>query len=150
MARTFDEHRTVYSDGFGAEFEAIKLSWDRVHEILGRDHEGNGEDDARLIQALREMGAPEWIDEAEGWADEYGWGLIGPRLSVDVTNPWSGASVTITRTDVTSERLEALAALMPDDIREELHREYMADRWGFWAAYVDRVGPEEAGRLWFS
>lgn len=78
MTRTFDEFRTVYSDGFGAEFEAIQLSWDRVKEILGRDHDGNGEDDARLIQALREMGAPEWIDEAEGWVDEYGWGLIGP------------------------------------------------------------------------
>lgn len=150
MTRTFDEFRAVYSDGFGTEFEAIYLPWDFVIDILGSDHEGSGEEYERLIQTLREMGAPEWIDEAEGWIDEYGWGLIGPRLSVDVTNPWSGVSVTLTRKDVTAERLEALAALMPGDIREELHRESMNDPWIFWVSYVDYVGPEEAGKLWFS
>lgn len=74
---------TTYSDGQGQEYHAIKLSWDRVHESLGRDHDGSAEDDARLIQALRAMGAPEWIDEAEGWVDEHGWGLIGPRIEED-------------------------------------------------------------------
>lgn len=80
MTRTIDEYQTVYTDGFGAEFEAIQLPWDVVTGILGHDHDGSAEDDARLIQALREMGAPEWIDDADGWADEHGWGLIGPQL----------------------------------------------------------------------
>lgn len=75
--------RTIYGDGWGREYHAIKLSWDQVRAILGCDHDGSAEDDARLIQALREMGAPEWIDEAEGWNDEYGWGLIGPRIEED-------------------------------------------------------------------
>ena len=73
-------------------------------EILGRDHNGSAEDDRRLVEALREMGAPAWIDDADGWADEHGWGLIGPRLSVDVTNPWTGVRVSVTQDDITSER----------------------------------------------
>lgn len=69
---------------------------------------------------------------------------------VYVVNPWTGAWVAIDPEEVTSERLEALAVLMPDDIREELHRECMDDAFAFWAAYVDRVGPAEAGKIWFS
>lgn len=71
---------TTYSDGRGNTYQAVQLSWDRVHEILGRDHDGSAEDDARLIETLRKMGAPEWIDGAEGWIDEYGWGIIGPDI----------------------------------------------------------------------
>lgn len=67
-----------------------------------------------------------------------------------VANPWTGAWVAIDPADVTPERLEAMAPLMEDDIREELHREFMDDPRGFWAAYVDRVGPDEAGKIWFS
>ena len=78
MAR-IDEYRVIYSDHQGTPHEAIQLPWDVVRGILGRDHDSSGEDDARLIKALREMGAPEWIDDAEGWNDEYGWGLIGPE-----------------------------------------------------------------------
>jgi len=69
---------------------------------------------------------------------------------VYVMNPWTGVHHAITRKDVTPERLSAMAVLMPDDIREELHREFMYDSFTFWAAYVDRVGPEEAGKIWFS
>lgn len=69
---------------------------------------------------------------------------------VYVVNPWTSVRHAITREDVTPEKLAAMAVLMEDDIREELHREYMDDPWGFWAAYVDRVGPAEAGHLWFS
>ena len=70
---------TTYTDKQGQEHHAVQLTWEQVHEILGRDHDGSGEDDARLIEALREMGAPEWIDDAEGWVDDHGWGLIGPE-----------------------------------------------------------------------
>lgn len=70
--------------------------------------------------------------------------------AVYVMNPWTGALVSIVPDELTPEKLEAMAVLMPDDIREELHREYMDDPFAFWAAYVGRVGAEEAGRLWFS
>jgi len=76
-----DEYRVIYSDHQGTPHEAIQLPWDVVRGILGRDHDSSGEDDARLIKALREMGAPEWIDDAEGWVDERGWGLIGPQFA---------------------------------------------------------------------
>lgn len=83
------EFLTTYSDHQGTPHEAIQLPWDVVRGILGRDHDGSGEDDARLIEALREMGAPDWIDDAEGWIDEYGWGLIGPENARQV-QPWEG------------------------------------------------------------
>lgn len=151
MARIdLDEMRTTYQSDGGTEHEAIQLPWHVVRSILGRNHDGSAEDDARLIEALREIGAPEWIEDAEGWTDEHGWGLIGPRASVDVTNPWTGVRVSVTRDDVTPERLEALAVLMPDEVREELHREHLDDPFAFWAAYVDRVGSDEAGKIWFS
>jgi len=67
-----------------------------------------------------------------------------------VMNPWTGALAAIGPADVTPEKLEAMAALMDDDLREDLHREFLDDPFAFWAAYVGRVGAEEAGRLWFS
>jgi len=149
MARISDV-LTTYTDGQGQEHHAVQLTWEQVRGILGRDHDGSAEDDRRLVEALREIGAPAWIDGADGWADEHGWGLIGPRLSVDVTNPWTGVRVSVTQDDITSERLEALVALMPDDIREKLHSEHPEDPFAFWVAYVNRVGPEEAGKIWFS
>lgn len=42
---------------------------------------------------------------------------------VSVTNPWTGAWVHIERDEVTAEKMDAMAQLMEDDIREELHRE---------------------------
>jgi len=145
-----DDIMTTYILIDGTEHEAIQLTWRQVTEILGHEHDGSAEDDRRLIEALREMGAPEWIEDADGWINEHGWGLIGPRAFVDVVNPWTGVIVNVTREDVTPERLEALAVLMPDEVREELHREHPEDPWSFFAAYVDRVGPAEAGKVWFS
>jgi len=69
---------------------------------------------------------------------------------VYVMNPWTGALVVIDSADVTPEKLEAMAPLMDDDLREDLHREFLDDPFAFWAAYVRRVGPEEAGKIWFS
>ena len=80
MVIPVDEYRTVYTDGFGAQLEAIQLPWSVVRSILGREHRGTVEDDAVLIERLLESGAPEWVRTAEGWADEHGWGLIGPEV----------------------------------------------------------------------
>lgn len=69
---------------------------------------------------------------------------------VYVVNPWTGARVSIVPDELTPDKLAAMATLMEDDIREELHREFMDDPWAFWTAYVNRVGPAEAGKIWFS
>ena len=70
---------TAYSDG-KAEYEAVQVPWDDVTALLGHSHEGSAEDDEVLICVLMERGAPEWVRNAVGWTDEYGWGLIGPKI----------------------------------------------------------------------
>lgn len=71
----------TYHDGYGGEYEAIQLPWDVVEEVLGHEHEGTPEDDQKLVAILMEAGAPEWVKEAPGWIDEYGWGIIGPQIA---------------------------------------------------------------------
>ena len=82
MARIdLDEVRTAYSNGV-TEHEAIQIPWDTVRAILGHDHTGDPDEDRRLVDALLAAGAPEWVRDAQGWIDEYGWGLIGPASSL--------------------------------------------------------------------
>lgn len=95
----------------------------------------------RIAERVEEVCGEVW----ESWE----W-VVYETETVHVVNPWTGALVSIAPEDLTPEKLEAMAVFLPDDIREELHREYMSDPWSFWAAYVNRVGPEEAGKLWFS
>ena len=74
-----------------------------------------------------------------------------PSKPVTVTNPWTGAQVTTTPEELTQDKLSALAQLMDGGIREELHaRLAPCTPWEFWVAYVEKVGPDEAGKLWFS
>src|SRR5690606_16413247 len=75
---------------------------------------------------------------------------LGVVDCISVINPWTGAWKHIDRSEITAERLEAMAQLMEDDIREELHRECPDDPAEFFARYVERVGPERAGEVWFS
>lgn len=74
-----DDVRTTYSNG-RTEHEAVQLPWSVVEEILGREHDGSGDDDKVLVDALLAAGAPEWVRDADGWIDEGGWGLIGPEI----------------------------------------------------------------------
>lgn len=70
---------------------------------------------------------------------------------IHVINPWSKVWVEIDpATDVTPEKLEAMAPLMDDAAREKAHAEYPDDPAAFWRRYVEIVGPEAAGRVWFS
>jgi hypothetical protein len=71
---------TTYSDGHGHYHAAIHVPWNVVAQVLGRPHEGYPDDDEILVRWLTDQGAPGWVQEAEGWIDEEGWGLIGPRL----------------------------------------------------------------------
>lgn len=66
----------------GVTHEAVYIRWEDVDEILeleeGEEMQGTAEEDMKLVQYLADHGVPEWIDTAEGWTDEKGWGLIGP------------------------------------------------------------------------
>jgi hypothetical protein len=66
--------RTTYSDGH-QEYPAVYVRWDDVTAYLGRPHDGDPDQDARLVQGLLESGAPDWVQDAPGWIDEHGWGL---------------------------------------------------------------------------
>ena len=73
------DYITTYSDRRGVLYTALHLPWQVVTEILGHDHTGTAEEDQLIVQVLLAAGAPDWTADAEGWVDEYGWGLIGPR-----------------------------------------------------------------------
>ena len=66
--------RTTYSDGH-QEHPAVYVRWEDVTAYLGRPHDGDPEQDERLVQGLLESGAPDWVQDAPGWIDEHGWGL---------------------------------------------------------------------------
>jgi hypothetical protein len=80
-------YETTCGDGRGGLCEAIQIPWADVENILGHPHEGSSEDDEALVAYLLAHGAPDWVREAEGWVDEHGWGLIGPRLNRRATSP---------------------------------------------------------------
>jgi len=69
---------TDFSTKSGDVRPALIVSWLEVERILGHEHEGTSDDDAFLLSALRDAGAPEWIEGAEGFTDTEGWGLMGP------------------------------------------------------------------------
>jgi hypothetical protein len=72
-------------------------------------------------------------------------------MRVTVRNPWNQELCEINCDEVTEERLQALAQHMDDEIREELHLKLAPCAPGqFWAAYVERVGADVAGEIWFS
>lgn len=65
---------------------------------------------------------------------------------ITITNPFSGAVIEQDISDLTQEQLEAFP--LEERICNELHAEIAPCTPGeFLAAYADRVGPEEAGRL---
>lgn len=78
-----DKWATTCSIDGVTELEAIQVPWDDICTILGYHHEGSAEDDEALTRTLLATGAPEWVADADGWVDEYGWGLIGPEIEGD-------------------------------------------------------------------
>src|SRR5690606_38263378 len=116
-------------------------------------------DEQILEQAIAEVENNDFdvMRDADGGACEvthYADGRIVANITVwpliSIINPWSKALVHINRSEVTAERLEAMAQLMEDDIREELHQECPDDPAEFFSRYVERVGPERAGEVWFA
>jgi hypothetical protein len=68
--------------------------------------------------------------------------------TIQIINPWSGAVVNHDITGLTEAQLDAYAQVMDDEIREALHSSLAPCKpEEFLAAYVERVGPEEGGRI---
>lgn len=118
-----------------------------------------GEVPGRLI--LEDVTATDYIydDPATYTAEEFATACMISHGEVDpdvkevvyIANPFTNTWATIAEDEVTEERLNALAVLMDDKIREELHAKLApCTPWEFWKAYVERVGSDEAGILWFS
>jgi len=68
-----------------------------------------------------------------------------------VTNPWTHEKAEISEAEVTQEKLDFLATLMDDEIREAIHnsKDCPTTPGAFFKKYAEIVGPEEAGRIWF-
>lgn len=64
----------------GTLFEAIRISWDDIEELLGRPHEGTEEDDSKISDALEDAcNVPTWALYAkEGAILIDGYYLLGP------------------------------------------------------------------------
>lgn len=74
-------YETTYNTRTCKAHKAVQLPWDLVEEILGHPHEGTPEDDHALVRYLvAQPDCPAWVEDAEGWTDEIGWGLIGPEI----------------------------------------------------------------------
>lgn len=68
------------------------------------------------------------------------------QTTITIVNPWTGAYGERDISDITQEQIDAYALLLDDDTLSAL--EGAGDTPAAWlAAYVDRVGPVEAGRV---
>lgn len=66
-------------------------------------------------------------------------------------NPWSGEMVEVMETEITQDKLDFMATLMDDEIMERIHTFEDCETPGaFFRRYVEIVGAEEAGRIWFA
>ena len=76
---------TYAGPGRPGTFEAVQIPWPEVEAFLGRPFGPDGilADEAILVAALLDAGAPGWVRDAEGWTDEAGWGLVGPEIVED-------------------------------------------------------------------
>ena len=91
-------------------------------------------------------------DEGHVTCESCGYEYDIEHLTFTVKNPWSGELVEISESEVTQEKLDFLATLMDDEIRESIHNsEDCPETPGsFFARYAKIVGAEEAGRIWFA
>jgi len=65
--------------------------------------------------------------------------------TITIVNPFSGATVERDISDITQEQVDAYAQLLDDETLYALEGAETPAAW--LAAYVDRVGPVEAGRV---
>lgn len=74
-----DVEKYIHQDDVDRRW-TMYLPWSVVRNILGHPHGEYDDDDDVLVEALIKAGAPEWVRDCEGWVDECGWGLYGPRI----------------------------------------------------------------------
>lgn len=169
--------KSIWQDTVGRTLrEVLETTCEQKAEDLIVDnadlewYQGNFSDTVRQVYRAPESASEAlvtdtlaWVDhptqicvyEAQEWLEGEGadWMLIAktPQPQIELINPWSGATVGLTPEDVSQDRLDALAQVMDDTIREELHMELApCSPYEFFRAYVEKVGEEEAGKIWFS
>ena len=81
---------TDYCDG-QETYLAIDVEMDIVELLLGHEHTGASDDDAIIVAALLEAGAPEWIRDAPGYAEAgcltnpASWGVYRVTVEAEVS-----------------------------------------------------------------
>lgn len=71
------------------------------------------------------------------------------KITIHIANPWTGAWAERDITDLTQTQLDGYAGLMSDEDINAVWDQLgpTASAAAFLAAWVERVGPEEAGRV---
>lgn len=68
--------------------------------------------------------------------------------SAYIMSPWTKSLIRKDFAGMSTNELERYTVLMDEDIREQLHNAIApCSPTEFMLAYIDRVGPEEAGRI---
>lgn len=153
-----DEPTVVYledMDGNLMKFDASDYDYEDLFDQLARAFEHQNE---WTEIPLARCSCPKCGEPRQGYVDEdEDLGVVcntcgyGYSPTIVVQNPWSGEIVEIDESEVTQEKLDAMALLMDDEIRETVHTKFGPATPGrFFALYAIIVGAERAGILWFS
>lgn len=80
---------TTHTDENGVPRTAFRFTREEVSHLLGRDYNGSSKDNGRLIAALLQMGAHEWVKTGEVLAREEDLLVVGPAIEYVPLAPYS-------------------------------------------------------------
>lgn len=80
---------TRYEDEHGAVRTAFRFTQEEVSRLLGRDYSGSNKDKGRLVAALLQMGAHEWVKTGQVLAREEDLLIVGPEIEYVPLAPYS-------------------------------------------------------------
>lgn len=71
---------TTYTDEDGMPRTAFRFTWEEVSYLLGRDYNGSSKDNGRLVAALLQAGAHEWVKKGEVLFEDEDLLVVGPAI----------------------------------------------------------------------
>lgn len=80
---------TTYKDKDGVPRTAFRFTREEVRYLLGRDYNGSNKDKGRLVAALLQMGAHEWVKTGQVLAREEDLLVVGPEIEYVPLAPYS-------------------------------------------------------------
>lgn len=83
------EIATTYVDENGVAHTAFHFTREDVRYLLGRDYNGSSKDKGRLVAALLQAGAHEWVKKGEILAREEDLLVVGPEVEYVALAPYS-------------------------------------------------------------